>query len=141
MEPTLLKQGAVFSYSYLWEWQSNQGETDGRKDRPVCLALPILKDGVTHLFLLAITGTPPRSEQTAIEIPEIEKRRGGLKDWKDGWIIVNEYNYDIAEKSFYLDISQPILGRFSDAFTSRIKTAFRAAAETHSSKRVDRTTD
>lgn len=141
MASTPLKQGTILAYSYLWAWQSNKGETEGRKTRPVCLALPIQKNGITHLFLLAITGTPPRPEQTALEIPEIEKRRGGLKDWKDGWIIIDECNYDIAEKSFYLDNSQPALGRFSEAFTSRIKTALRAAAENHSLTRIDRTTD
>jgi len=141
MAPPKLKQGVVLSYPYLWHWQANQGETEGRKDRPVCLALPLQKNGVTHLFLLAITGTAPRPEQTTIPIPEIEKHRGGLRDWKEGWVVLDECNYDIAEYSFYLDASQAALGRFSEAFTARIKSALRAAIESQSLTRIDRTAD
>jgi hypothetical protein len=141
MAPSSRKQGEVLSYPYLWAWQSNQGETEGRKDRPVCLALPLHKDGITHLFLLAITATPPRPEQTTLAIPEIEKRRAGLRDWKEAWIVIDECYYDVAEHSFYLDTSQAPLGRFSEAFTARIKSALRGALETRSMKRIDRTPD
>ncbi len=134
-----LRQGDVFLYPYLWNWQADKGEAEGRKDRPVCLALPLRKVGLTHVFLLAITGTPPQQGQRAIAIPEIEKRRAGLKQWKNGWIILGECNYDIVEHSFCLDPSQPVLGRFSDAFTARIKTELRAIIESGALARIDRT--
>lgn len=136
-----LMQGDVLSYPYLWRWQAEKGETEGRKDRPVCLALPLHKRGVTHLFLLAITGTPPREEQTTLAIPEIERRRAGLKDWKEAWIVIDECNYDVAERSFHLDLSQAVLGRFSEAFTERIKSALRAVVEGGSMARINRTAD
>lgn len=138
MAPTF-KQGDIITYPYLWRWQAEHGETEGRKDRPVCVALPLRKRNVTHLFLLAITSTPPRPEQTAVPIPETETRRAGLKDWKDGWVIIDECNYDVAEQSFYLDTSHAPLGRFSEAFTNQIKGALRAAIETKSMTRIDRT--
>ena len=137
--PLSLKQGEIFAYPFLWRRQAAKGETEGRKDRPVCLALPLRKAGRTHVFLLAITGTPPSRLQTALVIPETERRRAGLSVWKEGWVILDECNYDIAEQSFYLDMSQVVLGRFSEAFTARIKAALRIIIETQSLTRVDRT--
>ena len=133
------RQGDVLSYPYLWNWQADRGETAGRKDRPVCLALPLFKDGVTHLFLLAITSTEPGRDRIALEIPETEKRRAGLKEWTRGWVIIDECNYDIAERSFHLDLGVPPLGRFSEAFTTSLKDALRAAIGGRSLTRIDRT--
>lgn len=135
------RQGDIRIYPYLWRWQAARGETAGRKDRPVCVALPLQKNGVTHLFLLAITSTPPGANRVAIEIPEIEARRGGLKGWKQGWVLVDECNYDIAERSFHLDKTVPALGRFSETFTERIKAELRVAVEAGSLRQIDRTTD
>jgi hypothetical protein len=39
-------------------------------------------------------------------------------------VTVSEYNYDIAERSYYLDVNQPPLGRFSRPFMMRLATAF-----------------
>ena len=133
-----LRQGAVFVYPYLWRWQSERGETAGRKERPVCVALPLVRDGMTHLFLLAITGTLPGADRIALEIPEIEKRRVGLKEWRRGWVILDECNYDIAERSFHFAPDTPSLGRFSEAFTGQIKTAMRAAIAGGALRRIDR---
>ena len=139
MAETRFKQGEVFVYPYLWAWRSERGETEGRKARPVCLALPIQKAASTHLFLLAITGTRPDPLRVALEIPDIEKRRAGLKDWKVGWIILDEFNHDIVERSHYFDPSRPPMGRFSEAFTARIKNALRAAIAERAAVRIDRT--
>ena len=134
-----IKAGEVFVYPYLWGRQSQAGETEGRKERPVCVALSVERNGVTHVFLLAITSTQPAEDQIALEIPETEAYRVGLRAWKLGWVIVGEGNYDIAERSFYLDLSQPPLGRFSDPFTKRIRAEFRKTIEKGDFKRVDRT--
>jgi len=135
------KQGDILSYPYLWEWQAEKGEMEGRKERPVCVALPLRREGVTHLFLLAVSGTPPRPEQKGVSIPEIERRRAGLKEWKEAWVIIDECNYDIAERSFHLDPSQNARGRFSESFTKRIKDSLRNAIEDQSMIRIDRTVE
>ena len=135
----LFKQGEIIAYSYLWRWQAEKGETEGRKDRPVCVALPLRKNGVTHLFLLAITGTRPRVDQKCLVIPEIEARRAGLRDWKEGWVILSECNYDVAEQSFYIDPARAPYGRFSEAFTARIKAELRGLIAAGGFARVDRT--
>ena len=141
MSSSDIRQGLVLSYPYLWRWQAERGETAGRKDRPVCIALPLRKGRLTHLFLLAITGTRPDKGRAALEIPEIEKRRAGLKEWKQGWVIVDECNYDIAERSFHLDLTSAPLGRFSEAFTDQIKDALRTAITAGELIRIDRAAD
>lgn len=92
----------------------------------------------THLVLLAISGTEPNSEQTALEIPALELRRAGLPTLKRGWITVSEYNDDVAERSFHLDPNQVPRGAFSPGFMNRIRAAIRrlfVAAQ----GRIDRT--
>jgi hypothetical protein len=115
--------GSVLRYPYLWAW--DKGETEGRKSRPVCMVLAIPKGAQTHLVILAISGTPPRSDQTALEIPPLECRRAGIRDWKDAWIIVSEFNHDIAEASFYYDPNAEISGVFSKDFLARVAAAFK----------------
>jgi hypothetical protein len=133
------RPGEIVNYSYLWRWQQERSETEGRKDRPVCVILAMRgKDGLTHLALLAISSRPPDKEQTAIEIPEIECRRGGLSVFTRAWITVSEYNYDIAERSFYLDPSERVLGRFSRSFMVKLAAAV-APIFRRRQARIDRT--
>lgn len=117
--------GSVIRYPYLWVWQRDRGETEGRKDRPVCLVLAIPKASQTHLILLAISGTPPRADQAALEIPQLECRRAHLREWKVAWITVSEFNHDIAEKSFYYDANTEVLGSFSRGFLAKVAAAFK----------------
>lgn len=78
-----LPSGAVIEYPYLGRWQHARGETEGRKTRPVCVAISVRgQDGFTHLALLAISSRLPAADQT---VPEIECRRGGLSEWKRAW--------------------------------------------------------
>ena len=132
------KQGELLDNPYLWRWQHVRGETAGRKERPVCLAIAVLKTRDTHLFLLAVTSTPPTPDRIAVPIPQIEARRGGLNDWKQGWVIVDEYNHDIAERSFHLDATRGSRGRFSEAFMDTVKGKFRDAILSGATKRIDR---
>nr|CAD7038842.1 plasmid maintenance toxin (PemK-like) [Rhizobium sp. P007] len=131
--------GSVISYPYLWAWQRDKGETEGRKERPVCMVLAIAKGSQTNLILLAISGTPPRSDQTALEIPQLECRRAGIRDWKDAWITVSEFNHDVAETSFHYDPNMEVLGSFSKGFLSKIAAAFKPYLATLSAKisRID----
>ena len=52
-----LRPGTLIHYLYLWRWQHDCGETEGRKGRPVCVvqALRHPRDDLTHLVLLAIS--------------------------------------------------------------------------------------
>lgn len=138
MNRPVVDPGTVIDYPYLWSWQAERGEDAGRKDRPVCVVLTLSAGDVTHLVLLAISGTPPRSGQDTIEIPALERRRAGLIDWKDAWITLSEYNYDIAERSVCFDPDARIYGRFSKTFLTRIAERFRPHLKAGEA-RVDRT--
>jgi len=133
-------QGSIVVYPYLWRRQHEAGETEGRKTRPVCLVLAVRDEarGLTHLALLAITTQPPIAGQAALQIPETEKRRAGLADWKSAWITVGEYNYDILEHSFYFDVNSPPLGSFSARFLGKVAVAFKPTLKA-TIGRVDRT--
>jgi len=39
-------------------------------------------------------------------------------------VTVSEYNCDIAERSYYLNVDQPPLGRFTRPFMMRLAAAF-----------------
>ncbi len=121
--------GEVIIYPYLWSWQDERGETEGRKDRPTCVVVAVrgASDGLTHLALLAITTQPPQADRIALEVPAIECRRAGLGDLKQCWVVVDEYNYDIAERSWYIEPGGKTLGRFSKAFLMKIASAFAGA--------------
>ncbi|PSH60834.1 hypothetical protein [Phyllobacterium sophorae] len=134
------KEGHIVRYAYLWKWQRDLGRDEGEKDRPACVALTFRNDAqnLTHLVMLAISGTPPTADQTAIEIPQLELKRAGLTDAKRGWITVSEYNYDILEQSWDFPINSPPQGRFSRPFLKKVQAA--ALVTIRSKKgRVDRT--
>ena len=85
-------QGSVITYPYLWANQRDAGEAEGRKARPVCLVLHLhdAEQDLHHLVLLAITSSPPRLNQRALEIPETERRRAGLTRYPRAWVVVSD---------------------------------------------------
>jgi hypothetical protein len=133
-------QGSIISYPYLWAAQRDAGETEGRKSRPTCLVLRIhdAERNVHHLMLLAISSQPPNKDQAALEIPDTERRRAGLSRYPRAWIIVSEYNYDVAEQSWYYEPNTPPLGTFSGPFLKEVAKALRASLR-KAAARVDRT--
>jgi hypothetical protein len=132
--------GSVVNYPYLWRWQKNEGREHGEKNRPVCLAitLPEQRQKLTHLVILPISATSPMPGQRAIEIPALEIRRAGLSMFKRGWITVDEYNYDIAERSYFFESGQKPYGRFSPNFLEDIRQALRPLLAARQG-RIDRT--
>jgi hypothetical protein len=132
--------GTVVQYPYLWRWQADEGRLHGEKDRPVCLALTVSdpRQDLTHLVILPISGTAPREDQVALEIPDLELRRAGLSMFRRGWITVDEYNYDIAERSYHFEPNQTPRGRFSPRFLEEIRQALRPVLAVQRG-RIDRT--
>ena len=71
--------GQVFDYHYLWKWQADRGETEGRKIRPSCVVIVVTDRAGHHvMFIAPITSKAPDPGRTALEIPETEARRAGL---------------------------------------------------------------
>jgi hypothetical protein len=53
--------GLVISYAYLWRYEHDVGQEEGRKDRPSVIVLAIEReaDGTTIVTVLPITHSPP----------------------------------------------------------------------------------
>jgi hypothetical protein len=131
--------GEVFRYPFLWKREELSGETEGRKKRPVCIAVTVAKqDGETVVFILPITTQPPQPARHAIEVPEIESQRVGLETHVRKWIMLDEVNTDIVERSYVWDDRKP-LGAFSPAFTAKIRVTLLELAKAGAAKLVDRT--
>ncbi|MDZ7928502.1 MAG: hypothetical protein U5L46_16425 [Agrobacterium sp.] len=121
------KRGDIVSYPYLWRWQfaANPQRDHGEKLRPVCIILSITDArGLSHILLLPISSKPPGDDQQSIEIPKLELRRARLTGYDRGWITISECNYDVIERSYYFNVSQQPIGRFSDTFLEEIRNAF-----------------
>jgi hypothetical protein len=123
-----LKSGDVVSnYPYLWLRQYEAGETEGRKD----------KSGRNHLVLLPISSQKPGKGQAAIKLPATERKGIGLDSFRDAWIYLDEYNYDIEEKSYYLAKNVRITRSVSSRFRKRLAVTF-GLHMGKDAKRVDR---
>jgi len=130
--------GDIWRYPFLWKREQQAGEDQGRKPRNTALAAVVpVSEKSTHLYLLAITGTEPRRDQDALEIPAMEIRRAGMTEYKRLWIILDEYNRDELHKSYYFAPNNQV-GAFSRAFVKVMSARFAEAIRSKSSKAVDR---
>ena len=84
--------GLVIRYAYLWRREFDQGQEEGRKDRPcaVVLAAPVAEGG-TRVYVLPITHTAPSRPSLAVEIPPRVKQHLRL-DGERSWIVLDEIN-------------------------------------------------
>jgi hypothetical protein len=132
--------GDIVLYPYLWANQQGNSETEGRKTRPTCLVLRLhdIKADLHHLMLVAITSREPDTSTVAVEVPDTERMRAGLTRYPRAWVIVDEYNYDIEEQSWFFDSSRAPLGQFSEPFLRQVTDALRGEMR-KGVKRVDRT--
>ncbi|SIO00361.1 hypothetical protein SAMN05444722_0078 [Rhodovulum sp. ES.010] len=112
--------GQVFDYHYLWKWQADRGETEGRKKRPSCVVIVVTNAAGHHvMFIAPITSKAPDAGRVALEVPETEARRANLDTHLPLWVIVDELNADILETSYTLE-ERAARGSFSPAFTDAI---------------------
>lgn len=112
--------GQVFDYHYLWKWQADRGETEGRKTRPSCVVIVVVNEAGHHvMFIAPITSKTPDQDRTALEIPETEARRAQLDSQLSLWVILDELNADVLEASYTIEDRSP-RGSFSPAFTDAI---------------------
>jgi hypothetical protein len=85
--------GLVISYSYLWRDEAEQGQVEGRKNRPCAIVLLVHQaEGHAPVVTVApITHRAPRDPIVALEIPFAVKRHLGL-DSERSWIILDDFN-------------------------------------------------
>lgn len=130
-----IRTGSIVTYPYLWDRQAARGETEGRKDRPTAVAIRLPGPNGDTLFLLAITSRQPDPATRAVEIPEAERRRGGLSTYRRLWLVIDEMNVDVIGRSYYLR-PRPPLGSFSDRFFAPI---LRSIINDRTIRQIDRT--
>ena len=122
--------GLVVRYSFLWPREHDRGEREGRKDRPVCLVVPVnVAPGAVVVF--PITTQDPLPGRIAVAVPETERRRLKLPGDRPCWIMLDEANSDVMPGSFHLVPldTHPLryaYGRFSPAF---MRVVLRTMAE------------
>jgi hypothetical protein len=86
--------GLVISYAYLWSDEAEQGQVEGRKDRPCAIVVAIETSepkSRKRVAVVPITHTPPHDPRVAIEIPPRVKEYLGL-DGERSWVVLNEFN-------------------------------------------------
>jgi hypothetical protein len=121
--------GQVIEYHYLWRWQAERGETEGRKKRPSCVVLVVADRDNNHvLFIAPITSKKPPPDRHSLMVPETEARRARLDAHLPLWVIVDELNVDVLEISYTLEERSP-RGQFSPAFTDQLIRSVQAVRE------------
>jgi hypothetical protein len=125
----VFSEGDVIVYPYRWRSERDEGRfVDGAKERPCCLVLLVTDSAGRETVILApVSSKPPRADQTAIEIPEIERRRAGLEGYPQAWVFVDEVNADRVADSWYLEPQAP-LGAFGRSFLAKVAAGIRAHA-------------
>lgn len=128
--------GDVWHYPYLWAWQQDRGETEGRKDRPTAIVAAVHDDkGRLHIALLPITSQPPRKDRISMVIPLMEARRIGLTTAQPLWIVFDDYNFDDYSESYYFELGGRI-GALSSAFLALVTARFIKALADRKSRRI-----
>jgi len=72
-----------------------------------------------------------------IEVPQIESQRVGSETHVRKWVMLDEINTDVLERSFVWEDRTPI-GTFSSVFTSKIQSSLIALAKSGGASVVDR---
>ena len=73
------------------------------------------------LYILPLTTQPQMKDRLAVAVPAIEARRAGLDSHRSIWLILDELNTDVFERSYALEDREP-LGAFSRKFTNQLTT-------------------
>lgn len=130
-------EGTILKYPYLWRHQRALPEFIP-KDRTACLIMKMKGLTKTHMVILAISDMGDSTSGTCIEIPEVEKRRAGLNEFRPAYIHLAEYNVDQTPDSLYYNPAAAPLGRLSKPFTAQVARALVANIRGKRASRADR---
>jgi hypothetical protein len=86
--------GLVIAYAYLWSDEAEQGQVEGRKDRPCAIVVATEAPEPNQrkqVAVVPITHAPPYDPRVAIEVPRRVKEHLGL-DSERSWVVLNEFN-------------------------------------------------
>ena len=96
-----------------------------------------LKNGQHRIYILPITTKAPTDAQAAIEVPRTEVHRAGLSNDMSQWIILDEWNREILEISYYIADTDGC-GSFSRKFTDQLLGELRILLNTGKIETVGR---
>jgi hypothetical protein len=133
----------VIRHSYLWWREFEDGQDEGRKDRPavIVLATPAIEGG-TRVYVLPVTHSPPHDPRVAMEIPPRVKDHLAL-DSERSWVVLDEFNdfiwpgYDVRG----IPGSEPVrfdYGMLPPRLFAAIRDAVLDQARKHRLRRVPR---
>lgn len=90
--PSVPPVGHVIAYEYLWHSQAGDRD-DGRKTYPCAIVMAVERNDLPRplAYVVAMSHSPPRADQRAIEVPAKLKRYLGLDDLAS-WVYVDELN-------------------------------------------------
>jgi mRNA-degrading endonuclease toxin of MazEF toxin-antitoxin module len=84
--------GLVISYAYVWRKEHEEGQEEGRKNRPCVIVLSAEKqDKAMQVTVAPITHSLPNPASSCMEIPLRVKQHLGLDDERS-WVIFDEVN-------------------------------------------------
>ncbi|MBI2717945.1 MAG: hypothetical protein HY245_06315 [Rhizobiales bacterium] len=92
----------------------------------------------THVVILAISDMGDSASGTCIEIPDTEKRRAGLSEFRPAYVHLAEYNVDQTPDSLYYNPAAGPLGRFSRPFITQVAHALLTNLRNRRAVRIDR---
>ncbi len=134
--------GLVVNYGYLWHYEHEAGQEEGRKDRPAVIVVFVEResDDATVVTVLPVTHSAPSDPRHAVEIPAAVKRHLGLDDARS-WIVVIEGN-DFVWPGYDLR-TIPNTGRFDYGFLpprffEKVLQAFAACYSAGKTRRTPR---
>jgi hypothetical protein len=87
--------------------------------------------------MVPITSQPPGDNPFAVEVPDIEKRRAGLDRHLPLWVITDEANTDVPERSFYFEPDARV-GAFSLQFVKAVQALMIQALKARKMTRTNR---
>ncbi|CDM62723.1 hypothetical protein [Rhizobium favelukesii] len=116
--------GSIIRYPHLSTWQRDNRRNRGTEGTPGLHGSGNPERQPDKPYPTGCLRHPAPLRSTALEIPQLECRRAGIREWKDAWITVSEFNHDVAEQSFYFDPNAEVLGSFSKGFLAKIAAAF-----------------
>jgi hypothetical protein len=130
--------GLIISYPHVWDHEAQNGQEEGRKDRPCVIALAVerQRDGETLVTVLPVTHRAPDDAAAAVEIPYAVKKHLGLDDERS-WVIVSEGDqfvwpgYDLRKVR---NTDRYDHGYLPPHFFNEILAAFRAWRKAHKVK-------
>lgn len=130
-------QGTIINYPYRWLHQQ-ESRLDHPKTRPACLLLKIERPSGAALALVAISDFENKAKGACVRVPEAEKARAGLSEFRNAFVHLSEYNIDREKRSVSYDARAEIRGRFSKPCVAMLAKHLAANIRRGNAAKIDR---